>query len=335
MANFTYQHKCGHQKEVMVTSTTTAMMEQRFIESTPCSQCFFEPINSTATQVSSALGFAPLTGSIKQVEWAMTIRAAAYESLITSKNIFDGVMLLNSGTDDHAASAESVICWMFFTSHSAKLWIDYRHLSIGAWINLAILHLQKPGVEIDLLREEQPGQSRPIASDLHMLRKMCIQDSPASRLIDEVNHQSELIPSQINIMIESITKARKFLVDQELDPGKKPTRKQINQFFEWFEYASLLIHLPETLKQFESSFQRLASCALGVSKMFATTHPTSMNPYASEWLKRCKCGQIINVKANERFVDFWPHQSFWLSRIPYHCGSCLESILKEMEVVED
>lgn len=113
-------HTCGHGQAHYLTGFASQQERKaRWLHTTKCRTCFIAHKQSEQAAAAARDGAAtarlelpPLTGSDRQVAWAMTIRAGRLASLVGS-----------------SAAADNDALQTCLTVTNAKWWIDHRDLS--------------------------------------------------------------------------------------------------------------------------------------------------------------------------------------------------------------
>lgn len=129
-------HACGHEQVHALTGPQGQQARKlRWLVTTECHACFVAARRDTAAKAATCdlaavehLGLPELTGSMRQVAWATTIRARRLAAMLRS-NVSDTACL--SGVTD------------------TKWWIDHQHEADAALLVLAAALVQQQGQGVD------------------------------------------------------------------------------------------------------------------------------------------------------------------------------------------
>lgn len=130
MAKYDITHSCGHKQTHNIVGTNVngeRDRKQAWLADQPCTQCWRQAQAEQRAQKSAAAaednkGLPELTGSVKQVAWAETIRAQAAASLSPIK----ATMVANRANAPQKADLAINIIDATLANASAKWWIDNR-----------------------------------------------------------------------------------------------------------------------------------------------------------------------------------------------------------------
>ena len=126
MAKYEIVHQCGHTNVHQIVGPTAGRdRKAEYLATTLCAECYYaqrakerEAASATAADVAKSAGLPALTGSVKQIAWAETIRAEKIKEL---DDIFERIN--TSSPDAPAAFAARDV---LRNKSSAKYWIDTR-----------------------------------------------------------------------------------------------------------------------------------------------------------------------------------------------------------------
>lgn len=132
------KHSCGHSEPHHLLSSNAAERDRKaaWLKRQPCRACQRVAEQAAATETEQALGLAPLTGTPKQVAWAMTIRAKMVDELADMR----GKLIANAKRQIEAGKLspeQMAIEMQKLTQYEATIlgqtdaswWIDHRSAS--------------------------------------------------------------------------------------------------------------------------------------------------------------------------------------------------------------
>ncbi len=139
-------HTCGHTETVQLYGTNSHGERARkaaWLASKSCRACERTADMRAAQAQAAALTLPELTGSEKQVAWALTIRAKALQAVATLRADFaaNGARAQAQGMSSEAVAAElaqfDTLAERVAQQVSAKWWIDHRDTSARNLLALA------------------------------------------------------------------------------------------------------------------------------------------------------------------------------------------------------
>jgi hypothetical protein len=163
MAKYTITHECGHTEEVALFGKSSERDRRiKWLESQPCRECLRNVEIDQAKSQGEEFGLPNLTGSDKQIAWAITIRARkvtefsesterAYGrrdmiladrekySKYSDKDLEDTMVKLNR--------ANSAMEWLYSTKTDSKFWIENRDLTSQKLLNYALKESESAIIE--------------------------------------------------------------------------------------------------------------------------------------------------------------------------------------------
>lgn len=148
MAWYEVTYRCGHTGRVQLFGKTTKRYEtldwmSRSVLCDECKQAEFERNNAAAAQKNAAIGLPQLTGSVKQIAWAESLRAGAYNALHVDSAARDLLGIVRTHVESLGLTAQIVkasglnpetshalmrqmVARVFAEQTSASWWIDRR-----------------------------------------------------------------------------------------------------------------------------------------------------------------------------------------------------------------
>ena len=154
MAKYTITHECGHTEVVALFGKSSERDRRiKWLESKPCRECIRAAEIDRAKAQEQEFGLPDLTGSEKQIAWAITIRARKVTefSETTEKAYGRRDMILadrekyskysDKDLDEAMAKldrANTAMEWLYSTKTDSKFWIENRDLTSQELLNYAL-----------------------------------------------------------------------------------------------------------------------------------------------------------------------------------------------------
>lgn len=150
-------HSCGHVEILTILGPRrTREIRVAQMRARPCPDCLRKAHNAASAALSDALALPALTGSSKQVEWAVTLRLEAVQA-------FDAGSVLRYLRQHPAFHAAGIIHREDEAAYKAVKslfagWVN-RHTEARFWIDSRVFDMHElcaAGIAADLLREPAP-----------------------------------------------------------------------------------------------------------------------------------------------------------------------------------
>ncbi len=154
MTKYTITHECGHTEEIALFGKSSERDRRiKWLESRPCRDCLRNSEIERAKVQGEEFGLPDLTGSEKQIAWAITIRARKVTefSETTEKAYGRRDMILadrekyskysDKDLDEAMAKldrANTAMEWLYSTKTESKFWIENRDLTLQELLNYAL-----------------------------------------------------------------------------------------------------------------------------------------------------------------------------------------------------
>lgn len=136
MAKYDIKHTCGHEETVALFGKTKDRERRiEWLEGQPCRECQLKQSTEYAMAAASEMGLPDLSGSPKQIEWAVRIRNDIVKQFESFRNISN--------------EASTKFDLLLSESTSAKWWIDNRDADI-----VDLLHQFKPSNDVQQKSQE-------------------------------------------------------------------------------------------------------------------------------------------------------------------------------------
>lgn len=172
MAKYTITHECGHTEEVVLFGKSSERDRRiKWLESIPCRDCLRNSEIERAKAQEEEFGLPDLTGSEKQINWAITIRARKVKefSETTEKAYGRRDMILAdrekyskySDKDldeamEKLGRAITAMEWLYSTKTDSKFWIENRDLTTQELLNYAMKESETAIIEEECEETKTP-----------------------------------------------------------------------------------------------------------------------------------------------------------------------------------
>ena len=122
MAKYEVTYKCGHIETVQLYGPEKDRQHKLdWMRTCVCKDCYRRQQTERAAEKAAEMGLPELSGSEKQVAWAVTIRQKALENL----SVLRAEMVLANQTQDLLDAFDSIVAGIK-TQAEARWWIDRR-----------------------------------------------------------------------------------------------------------------------------------------------------------------------------------------------------------------
>jgi len=171
MAKYEITHECGH-TETVVLFGKNSDRERRiaWLESNPCRDCLRKMEQDRATTQQEEFGLPDLTGSEKQIVWAITIRARKVtEFSETMEKVYNHRDTILANREKYPNYTDAVIQesiekiqrantameWLYATKTDSKFWIENRDMTTQELLNYAMKESVTDEIESDIEEEKK------------------------------------------------------------------------------------------------------------------------------------------------------------------------------------
>lgn len=172
MAKYTITHECGHTEVVALFGKSSERDRRiKWLESRPCRDCLRNSEIERAKVQGEEFGLPGLTGSEKQIAWAITIRSRKVTefSETTEKAYGRRDMILadrekyskysDKDLDEAMAKldrANTAMEWLYSTKTESKFWIENRDLTSQELLNYALKESESSIIEDECEETKNP-----------------------------------------------------------------------------------------------------------------------------------------------------------------------------------